>query len=153
NPLLVISDLSTVWVVGDLFEQDLALAHVGADVQVTVAAYPGVTTPGKVALVSNVVDPTTHTLKVRCGVRNADKKLKPEMFARITLRDGEAKQVSVPAKAVLEDTQPAHVVVVDGEHFKMREVNVGPEVGGRVRVLSGLARGERVVAEGAIFLR
>jgi cobalt-zinc-cadmium efflux system membrane fusion protein len=153
QPLLVVSDLSTVWVVGDLFEQDLALAHPGADVEVTVAAYPGIKVPGKIALVSNVVDPATHTLKVRCVVPNPDRKLKPEMFARIMLHDAEAKQVSVPAKAILVDSQPPRVVVVEGDRFKLREVNVGPEVAGRVRVLSGLAAGERVVAEGAIFLK
>lgn len=153
QPMLTVSDLSTVWVLGDLFEQDLGVARVGAEVAVSVAAYPGVTFPGKIALLSNVVDPATHTLKLRCVVPNPDHKLKPEMFARISLHDEAAKQVSVSAKAVLSDTNPPRVVVVEGDRFKFREVSVGPEIAGRVRVLSGLNKGERVVADGAIFLK
>jgi cobalt-zinc-cadmium efflux system membrane fusion protein len=153
TPLLTISDLSTVWVVADLFEQDLPLVHSGDEVQVTVAAYPGVSFPGKVGVVSNVIDPNTHTLKLRCVVPNADFKLKPEMFARIAVKDGESKLLTVSSRAVLSDTQPPRVVVVEGSKYSLREVAVGPEVAGRVRVLSGLAKGERVVADGAIFVK
>lgn len=153
QPLLTVTDLSTVWVLGDLFEQDLGVVRAGSEVTVTVAAYPGATFPGKVTLVSDVVDPATRTLKLRCEVKNPELKLKPEMFARISLRDAGAKQLSVPVKAILSDTQPPHVVVVQGDRYFLRPVQVGPEVAGRARVFSGLENGERVVTDGAIFLK
>lgn len=153
QPLVTVSDLSTVWVAADLFEQDLSLVKPDAEVAVSVAAYPGVSFPGKIAVLSHVVDPTTHTLKLRAVVPNPERKLKPEMFARVTLRDVTAHALSVSAKAVLADTQPPRVVVVEGNRYKLREVSVGPEIAGRVRVLSGLQKGEKVVADGAIFLK
>lgn len=153
QPLVTVSDLSTVWVAADLYEQDLSLVRPDAEVSVTVAAYPGVSFPGKVGVLSHVVDPSTHTIKLRAVVPNPERKLKPEMFARITLRDATSHVLSVSAKAILADTQPPRVVVVEGNTYKLREVSVGPEVAGRVRVLSGLAKGERVVADGAIFLK
>jgi cobalt-zinc-cadmium efflux system membrane fusion protein len=153
QPMFTITDLGTVWVVADVYEQDLALVQPDVDVQVTVSAYPGEEFPGRVAVVAHVIDPNTHTVKVRCVVPNGDHRLKPEMFARVVLHDPGAKALSVSARAILAETQPPHVVVVDGEHYHLREVQVGPEVDGKVRVVSGLKPGERVVTDGAIFLK
>ncbi len=153
-PLLTISDLDTVWVVGDVYEQDLALVSKDAKVTVTVPAYPGASFMGTVGHISQMVDPATRTLKLRCIVPNLDGKLKPEMFAKILLHDPGNKKIVVPARAVLSDTQPPRVVVAAADNkYVLRKVEVGPELAGRVRILSGLKAGEKIVADGAIFLK
>src|SRR5262249_7763278 len=152
QPLLTISNLDVVWVLGDVYEQDLALVHQEAKVSISVPAYPGSTFAGTVARVSEMVDPATRTVKLRCVVPNPDGRLKREMFAKIQLHDSGTKKIVVPAKAVLSDTHPPRVVVAgEGNKFELRKVDVGPEIGGKVRILSGLAVGEKIVAEGGIF--
>jgi cobalt-zinc-cadmium efflux system membrane fusion protein len=155
NPLVTISDLKNVWVLADVYEQDLKLVQEGAAVQVSVPAYPDQKFPGTVAHIGDVVDPASHTVKLRCNVANPDEKLKPEMFAKIELADaGNAKAVAIPAKAVLWDSEHSRVIVDTGNNvFASRIVSVGPEVDGMVRVLNGLKPGERIVTDGALFLK
>jgi cobalt-zinc-cadmium efflux system membrane fusion protein len=109
---------------------------------------------GKVTYVGDVVDPQSRTVKVRVEVQNADQRLKPEMFARIALRGPAAgPALAVPSQAVLSDGALSAVVVALGDgRFERRTIEAGPERDGRVRVLAGLAPGERVVVEGAIYL-
>jgi multidrug efflux pump subunit AcrA (membrane-fusion protein) len=101
-----------------------------------------------------VVDPQSRTVKVRVEVRNPEQRLKPEMFARVALRGASAAPaLAVPAQAVLTDGSASAVMVALGEgRFERRTIEAGPERDGRVRVLSGLARGEHVVVDGAIYL-
>jgi cobalt-zinc-cadmium efflux system membrane fusion protein len=155
EPLLTISDLNTVWVFADAYEQDLPFVAEGAPVEVRVPAYPDQTFHGTVVHVGDVVDPVSRTVKLRCVVPNLDHRLKPEMFAKIEVAaPSSAKRISIPTKAVLTDPQRTSVAVALGNgKFQLRTVVVGPSVEGRVRVLAGLAPGERVVTEGAIFLR
>lgn len=154
NALITITDLSTVWVVADVYEQDLGLVKKDEKVEVTVSAYPGDKFPGVVDRVNEVLDPATRTVKLRCVLANPDNKLKPEMFAKIALFDpGGAKKIMVPARAVLSGTVPPRVIVKEGDVYRFRDVEVGPEVQGRVRVLKGLKPGEQVVTDGAIFLK
>jgi cobalt-zinc-cadmium efflux system membrane fusion protein len=154
-PLLTISDLGTVWVLGDLYEQDLALVTPGAAIGVRVPAYSGEVFAGKVDHVGDVVDPMTHTVKLRCVVPNPGNRLKPEMFARIELTSaGDRKAILLPSRAILTDSQHTRVIVAtEGNIFRQRVVETGPEVEGKVRVLSGLRPGEKVVTDGAIFLK
>jgi cobalt-zinc-cadmium efflux system membrane fusion protein len=154
-PLLTISDLGTVWVLADLYEQDLALVTPGASINVRVPAYSGETFAGKVEHVGDVVDPMTHTVKIRCVVPNTGNRLKPEMFARIELTStGERKAILLPSRSILTDSQHTRVIVAtEGNVFRQRVVETGPEVEGKVRVLSGIRPGERVVTDGAIFLK
>jgi multidrug efflux pump subunit AcrA (membrane-fusion protein) len=101
------------------------------------------------------VDAQTRTVKIRLAADNADHKLKPEMFARVALPlAGPTAAVTVPANAVLSDGE-ANVVMVamaDGK-FAKRRVEIGAESEGRLAVLSGLHPGERVVVDGALFLK
>lgn len=154
TPLMTVTNLETVWVNADVYEQDLGLITSGAVVNVRVPAYPGDTFPGTVAHLGDVVDPTSRTVKLRCVVPNPGGKLKPEMFAKIALADAQGKQVLViPARAVLNEAGKFRVIVVDGNTFRPVGVDVGPEVDGRVRVLSGLKAGDKVVTDGALFLK
>jgi cobalt-zinc-cadmium efflux system membrane fusion protein len=153
-PLMTISNLETLWVSADVYEQDLALITSGATVNVQVPAYPGETFAGTVARLGDVVDPVSRTVKLRCVVPNPNGKLKPEMFAKISLADASGKKVLViPARAVLNEAGRFRVIVVEGNLFRPVNVEVGPEIDGRVRVLSGLKAGDRLVTDGALFLK
>ena len=154
TPLMTVTNLETVWVNADVYEQDLGLVSSGAVVDVRVPAYPGETFPGTVAHLGDVVDPTSRTVKLRCVVPNPNGKLKPEMFAKIALADTNGKKVLViPARAVLNEAGKFRVIVVEGNLFRPVNVEVGPEVDGRVRVLAGLKAGDKVVTDGALFLK
>ena len=98
---------------------------------------------------------TTHTVKLRCVVPNPGNRLKPEMFARIELTSaGLRKGILLPSRAILTDSQHTRVIVAtEGNVYRQRVVETGPEVDGKVRVLSGITAGERIVTDGAIFLK
>jgi cobalt-zinc-cadmium efflux system membrane fusion protein len=153
-PLMTVTNLETLWVIADVYEQDLGLITSGATVSVTVPAYPGETFPGTVARLGDVVDPTSRTVKLRCVLPNPEGKLKPEMFAKIAIAETSGKQVIViPAKSVLNEAGKFRVIVVENNTFRPAFVEVGPESNGKVRVLSGLKPGDRVVTDGALFLK
>jgi membrane fusion protein, heavy metal efflux system len=155
SPLMTITSLDTVWVMADAYEQDLGLVSEGDVVAIRVPAYPGETFAGRVTHISEVVDPATRTVKVRCLVPNPDRKLKPEMFAKVDVRDnGRRKVITVPSKAVLSEGDKSLVVVAtEGNVFRPRRVDIGPETDGQVRVVGGLTPGEKIVTDGAIFMK
>jgi cobalt-zinc-cadmium efflux system membrane fusion protein len=153
--LLTVSSLDTVWVLADAYEQDLGLVEQGDAVAIEVPAYPGEKFAGKVTHVGEVVDATTRTVKIRCVVPNPQHRLKPEMYAKVEVRDnGRRKVILVPSKAVLSEGDKSLVIVAtEGNVFRARRVDVGPEVDGQVRVLGGLTPGEKIVTDGAIFMK
>lgn len=153
--LFTVADLDMLQVLADLYERDLALVREGQFARVSVEAYPGVDFPATLAAIGDVVDPVTRTIKVRAWVNNEAHKLKPEMFARLHLDVGEASQfIVVPREAVLEaDGRQFVYVVEDQNRYVKREVkvaNISPE---QVRVLEGLARGQRIVTKGAVLIK
>jgi cobalt-zinc-cadmium efflux system membrane fusion protein len=155
TPLVTISELDRVWVFADVYERDLASVTAGQTGQVTVASYPGVSFPARIEHVGEVEDAQSRTVKVRLIAENPEHKLKPEMFARVILPlSGPAAAVTVPGSAVLTDGDANVVIVSPSEgKFAMRKVQVGSEVDGRLAVLSGLRPGERVVVDGALFVK
>jgi len=155
TPLMTISSLDTVWVLADAYEQDLGLVAEGDTVAIRVPAYPGETFAGQVTHIGDMVDPATRTVKIRCVVPNKDHRLKPEMFAKIDVRDnGKHKIISIDSKAVLTDGDRTSVIVAtEGNVFRTRRVDVGPEIDSRIRVIGGLTPGEKIVTEGAIFMK
>ncbi len=155
TPLITVASLDSVWVLGDAYEQDLGLVNEGAKVSVRVPAYPGETFAGRVKHIGEVVDPNTRTVKIRCVVDNPGHRLKPEMYAKMDVETpGGIKLITVPSKAVLNDGDKAMVVVAtEGNVFRTRIVQVGPEVESNVRIISGLTSGEKIVTSGAIFMK
>jgi membrane fusion protein, heavy metal efflux system len=155
QPLMTISNLSVVWVLADVYEQDLGMVRKNDSVKIHVPAYPDEAFDGKVDHVGDVVDPVSRTVKLRCTVPNSELRLKPEMFAKIELSDiGEKKAIILPASAIITDSEHTRVFVAGSDHiYRQRIVTVGPEVDDHVRVLGGLKVGEQVVTEGAIFLK
>jgi cobalt-zinc-cadmium efflux system membrane fusion protein len=154
TPLLTITNLDTLWVIADVYEQDLGYVTQGAAVNVRVPAYPNETFAGTVDHVGEVLDATSRTVKVRCALPNPTGRLKPEMFAKIDVADTTGKPaLMIPSKAVLNDGGKSRVVVAEGNVFKVRAVDVGSESDGRVRVVNGLHAGEKIVTDGALFLK
>ena len=155
TPLITVSNLDDVWVLADLYEQDLAAVQVGDKVNVRVPAYPGETFTGKVLHVGDVVDPTTRSVKIRCGLDNKAHRLKPEMFAKVEIESAAGKKyITLPTSAILAEGDVSTIVVAtEGSTFRLRRVDIGPETDGRVRLLGGVIAGEKIVSEGAIFMK
>jgi Cu(I)/Ag(I) efflux system membrane fusion protein len=143
-----IADLSTVWIEGSVFEQDVALIRPGTPVRAELSAYPGRAFAGRVSFVWPTVDEASRAVRVRVAFANPDRLLKPGMYATlgIDVPIG-ADVVSVPAEAVVM-TGTRNLVYVAGADGMLvpREVTLGPRAGDRLQVLRGLEPGERVVA-------
>ena len=153
--LFTVADLDKLQVAADLYERDLDLVKVGQVAAVTVEAYTGVSFPAVLSAVGDVVDPTTRTIKVRAMVDNETHKLKPEMFARLNIDVGDANQfIAVPREAVLEVDGKEFVYVVEaGNRYAKRVVKTATASNDQVRILEGLAPGERVVTKGAVLIK
>lgn len=143
-----LADLSTVWVEGEVFEQDLAFIRVGAPARVDVAAYAGRAFAGRVSFVSPTVDEQSRAGRVRVVLSNPARLLKPGMYATLffDVRIG-ADVLSLPAEAVVMTGERNLVFAVgkDGV-LEPRDVVLGPRAGERLQILRGVAEGERVVA-------
>jgi RND family efflux transporter MFP subunit len=148
--LMAIADLSDVWVVADLFENDVGSLATGAKSKVTVGTLEVEATVDQVA---GVVDPERHTVPVRVRLANGEGVLRPNAYAQIRFFDPTAAKVSLPASAVMSDGATSYVYVkTDKGELKRRDVIVGSISGGRVPVLDGVEVGEQVVVQGAILL-
>lgn len=153
--VLTIANLSTVWIQGDVYEKDIASMVEGQEVKVHLDAYPGETFVGRLTYVSDALDPSTRTAKVRCEVANPDGRLKLEMFATIEIPTSRRREALViPAAAVQQlDNRPIVFVKTGDAEFRARDVQLGPETDGRVEVTAGLTAGEPVVVQGALMLK
>lgn len=153
NPLLTIADLNTVWLVGDVYEKDVAKLSRGKQVTVTLQAYPGQQWSGHIDSVSGALDPTTRTLKVRVALLNPEQRLKPEMFGTIHVKTGTHQALVVPAPAIIREGNTTTVFVNNAGKPEQRTVAIGQTMDGKVEILSGLHDGEEVAAEGAELLK
>ena len=156
--LLRITDLSTVWVVGQVYEKDLGRVHVGSGASVTSDAYPGRIFRGHLSYVDPRVDPATRTAQVRIELANPGQVLKIGMFVNIafaTIGGAENTLPVVPASAVqnINNQQTLFVGTSDPNVFVLRPVRLGPESNGFYPVMEGLTVGERIVTEGSFLLR
>jgi cobalt-zinc-cadmium efflux system membrane fusion protein len=154
GPLMVIADLTEVWVVAEIFEADVGDLREGVPARVTSPSFPGLTLEAKVDMVSSVVDPVRHTLPVRVSLPNAQHILRPNLYTQVRFSLA-AKQgsVEVAASALVSDGTHQYVYVQgDPGDFTRREVIAASARDGKVGILSGLSPGEVVVEEGAILL-
>ena len=152
--LYQIADLSTVWLLAEVFEQDLAKLHVGQPAQIKVDAYPDKIFSGTVTFVYPTIAPETRTAKVRIELANPQALLKPSMYTRVELESSRAKALSltVPDSAVLDTGTRQLVLVQRGEgRFEPRPVKLGKRGDSYIEVLDGVNAGEMVVV-GANFL-
>ena len=148
--LYQIADLSSVWVLADVFEQDLGLIQPGQKTTIRVDAYPDKIFNGEVAFIYPTVTPETRTAIVRIVLPNPDGLLKPAMYARVEFASipSKDKVLTIPDSAVL-DTGIRRVVLVDlgAGRFEPRTVKLGMHADGYAEVLGGLKAGEAVVVK------
>jgi cobalt-zinc-cadmium efflux system membrane fusion protein len=154
NPLLTIADLDSVWVVGNCYERDLESVRRGSEVSITTDAWPGRRWRGRIDSIADVLDPATRTVKVRVVLGNADRSLKPDMFAGIHVSRPALRVAVVPAVALLHEGNDAFVIVQKAkDSFEKRAVQVERSSAQEVLLRSGLNAGESVVTTGAELLR
>ena len=156
--LFTVADLDVLQVVADVYERDLgylALVKEGQLAKVSVEAYPDVSFSATVTTIGDVVDPMSRTIKMHALVNNKDHRLKPEMFARLHIEVGESSLLlMIPREAVLEEDGKQFVYVVEGiDQYVKREVKVSTISPELVRVLDGLASGQRIVTKGAVLIK
>jgi Cu(I)/Ag(I) efflux system membrane fusion protein len=139
-------DLSSVWVLADVYETDLQHVKVGAPATLTFKALPGKEYQGRIAFIDPVLDPKTRTAKVRVSLANPGAALKPEMFGEVVLRSAPRQALRVPADAVIDSGTRSVVFVALGDgKFQPRVVRLGASDGDFVEVQDGLAAGDEIV--------
>jgi RND family efflux transporter MFP subunit len=148
--VMAIADLSDVWVVADLFENDVGQLVPGTKAKVSVGSAE---LDGQIDQVSAVVDPDRHTVPVRVKLENIDGTLRPNAYAQIKFYDPNTAKVSLPSSAVLSDGVTTYVYVKEKDgSLKRRNVTAGSASAGRMPILAGLDTGDQVVVQGAILL-
>ena len=158
TPAFTIADLSTVWVMANVFESDLANVHQGESVTVTTDAAP-YPFQGHVDYVGAIVDSGTRATNVRVVVQNRADLLKRDMFVRVAIQsDRQRSGILVPDASVLRDDENLPFVFVatttkTGTGYARRRVTLGSHLDNQYEITSGLAPGDRVVADGALFLQ
>jgi RND family efflux transporter MFP subunit len=155
--LCTVTDLSQVWVIGDLYEQDFQTVHVGSEAALTTPAYPTLTLRGRVSYIDPRVDPQTRTAKVRVEVPNAEGRLRLGMYVTLVFTTPGRERIVVVPRAAVQTIGERQVVFVPSPDeegkFLPRTVQVGPLRGDRVTIQGGVQPGEVVVTEGSFFLR
>lgn len=150
-----VADLSTLWVLADVYEKDLAKIKPGLPADIEVAAYPGERFHGRLTTIFDVLDETTRTVKARIETENPTGKLKPQMFVTVTLQSGELANLLVVPEAAVQTEGDQHFVFVpqSDSGFMKREVRTRQKIDGGIAIIDGLAAGEKVVTAGAFVLR
>jgi cobalt-zinc-cadmium efflux system membrane fusion protein len=150
-----ISDMNTVWVLVNVYQNDLAYVRVSDSVDITTDAYPEIFR-GKISYIADALDPNTRTLQARIVTQNPGYKLKKDMYVTASVHAGAlANALTVPDAAVLRDTENQPFVYVQSglNQFARRLVKAGDSQDGRTLIQDGLKEGERVVGDGSLFLQ
>jgi len=151
----VISDVSTVWVLVNIYQKDLPYVQVGDTVTIQTDSYPEIF-HGRIAYVAASLDPNTRTLQARIETNNPGEKLKKDMYVVATVNAGTiANAIALPDAAVLRDTenQPFVYAEASANQFGRRSVTLGESLNGQTEITSGLKAGDRVVGNGSLFLQ
>lgn len=153
DPAFTIADLSSVWIVANVPEEDAGSLHTGIEVEVQIPALPSKKITGKLSFVSPIVDPATRTVAVRMDVTNSDGLLKPDELASVTFTGHTERKLTIPNTAVVREENKDHIFVqVDPQRYVLREVVLGEEENDRRVVINGIREDERIVTEGAFHL-
>lgn len=151
--LYAIADLSTIWVLADIYEYEVPMIKLGQTATMTLPYFPGETFKGKVTYIYPQLDNMTRTLKARLEFENHEIKLKPDMYANVELRIDYGHQLAVPEDAVLSSgTENIVFVAKEGGYFEPRPVVLGQKVGDLYIVLKGLKAGEKIVTSGNFLI-
>ena len=151
----LISDVSTVWVLVNVYQKDLPYVKVGDPVTIQTDAYSDVF-QGRIAYVAASLDPNTRTLQARIETGNPGEKLKKDMYVTASVDAGTIQNaIAVPDSAVLRDSenQPFVYAEAGSNQFAKRPVTLGESMQGRTQVTSGIKAGDRVIGDGSLFLQ
>ena len=154
TPTFTIADLSSVWVMANVFEADLPSVHIGDAADVVTGSNQTLT--GRVDYIAAIVDPNTRAVSVRLQVPNPGQVLKRDLYVRVSIHPrAMTSGILVPVSAVLRDDQnvPFLFVAKSDHTFERRQVQIGARVGDRQQIVSGVTPGESIVAEGGLFLQ
>jgi cobalt-zinc-cadmium efflux system membrane fusion protein len=154
--LYTVADLSSVWVLVDINEKDLAKVRKGQTATIMVGAFPDLKLKGRITYIADLVDQSTRTVKARIEVANPGRKLKPEMFAtaELALAAASTTVLAVPEDAVQElDGRKLLFVTENGTEFERRPIELGRAAAGMVEVTGGLKEGERYAVKGGFVLK
>jgi membrane fusion protein, heavy metal efflux system len=155
--LFTVADLSTVWIVGALYERDFANVRVGTPATVKTAAYSDLALPGRISYIDPEVSADTRTARVRVEVPNSRQELRLGMFAEIEIVTNSAQPVALLPRSAVQTVGERQVVYVEvegqAEKFLEREVHLGQVSGNQIEVVAGAKPGDRVVASGSFFIR
>jgi cobalt-zinc-cadmium efflux system membrane fusion protein len=151
----MISDVSTVWVLVNVYQKDLPYVRVGDQVAIQTDTYPEVF-HGRIAYVAASLDPSTRTLQARIETNNPGEKLKKDMYVVATVNAGTIQNaIALPDAAVLRDSenQPFVYAAASANQFGRRSVTLGESLNGQTEITSGLKAGDRVIGNGSLFLQ
>jgi len=151
--MYAVADLSTVWVLVDVFEHQYEWFSVGNKAEITVSGIPGKIWKGEVEYIYPELNEKTRTLKVRLKFANKEQRLKPNMFADVTIHSAPKKALTIPLEAIIYDEIGARIVKVIGEHrYQPIPITIGMKSRGQAEVLQGLKVGDKVVVSGQFML-
>lgn len=151
----MVSDMSTVWVLANVYQSDLAFVKSGDAVAVQTDSYPG-TFHGKISYISPALDPNTRTLQARIVVDNPGEKLKKDMYVTATVVAGTIPDaIAVPDASILRDdqNQPFVYALSGVNEFGRRSVEIGESRSGQTQILKGLSPGDKIAGDGSLFLQ
>lgn len=150
QPFFVIANLEEVWVMANVFENDIAKIKVGYDADIKLIAYPDKTFTGKVDRIFSILDPQSRVMKVRVKIPNKDNLLKPEMFAQVNINydDGTNQLPAIPAQAIIFDKNKNYVMIYkDRCNIETREVEIYETIGDIAYIKTGLKEGEKIITK------
>lgn len=151
--IMVIANLDSVWVTANVPENNVSAIAIGQQVDISLLAYPEQVFHGIVSSINAVLEPDTRREKVRIAIDNADGKFKPNMFANVTFHLPQPKAIFVPQSALLMNNDSVAVFVETGDWvFERRMVELGDDENSEVRILKGLAAGDKVIVKGGVLI-
>lgn len=151
----MISDISTVWVLVNVYQKDLPYVRVGDAVTIQTDSYPDIF-HGRISYVAASLDPTTRTLQARIDTPNPGDKLKKDMYVTATVQAGSIPNaIALPDAAVLRDSenQPFVYAMTSSSQFGRRTVTLGESLNGQTEITGGLKAGDQVIGNGSLFLQ
>lgn len=153
DPVVVIADLSKVWVVAHVKEKDLRLIEALDEVEIRLVAMPERPVSGTIYHISEMLDPGTRSVEVLVECDNRDRLMKPEMYGTVKLSDREMEVIRIPTSAILQEEESMYVLVDQGNgDYRKQNIETGLTENGKTLVVSGLTEGDKIVTAGAFYL-
>ena len=153
DELFSVADLSHLWAVAEVPEQQVAFIQKDQEVTVDIPALDDKRVKGKIIYVGDIVNPETRTVLIRTEIENSNQMLKPDMLITVTVQSKRVSKLAIPTTAVVRENDRSYVFAQTGPNkFRLREIEIGSRDGNMVSVLSGITIGETIVIDGAFHL-